>query len=354
MASGRPSQPLISPQAIDLARRVIGPRVRVARIAGDASTRRFYRLTSGPKSVILMEHSGPLDDASPFYSNLRILTAIGAPVPRLLDRDDAAGLVLVEDMGEMTLQRHLLGQPRVVAGDDARAHDRQDRAGSPDEARPLYRQACDLIVLLHRQGMKAAQEGDFARRNALDRERFLAELHHFHRYFVGRLGAQRPSAGDEAILQRFYDDLAGECDRLPQVYCHRDFQSRNLMVRDGRLALIDFQDARRGPYTYDAASLLRDSSLDLEEDLVDEMLARLGEQLALPREEFRRDFDLTALQRNIKDLGTFAYQATERGRREYLEYVPRTIRFIRHTLLRDRRYDTPYAVLDRFILRYRA
>jgi aminoglycoside/choline kinase family phosphotransferase len=338
MTSGRPSQPLISQQAIDLVRRVMGPRVRIAKIAGDASTRRFYRLTSGPQSMIMMEHPGPLEHASPFYSNLRILTAIGAPIPRLLDRNDDAGLVLVEDMGEMTLQRRLLGQ---------------DPACSPDEARVLYRQACDLIVLFHREGMKAAQEGDFARHNTLDRERFLAELHHFHRYFIGRLGVARPSAGNEAILQRFYDDLAGECDRLPQVYCHRDFQSRNLMVRDGRLALIDFQDARRGPYTYDAASLLRDSSLDLEEDLVDEMMFRLGEQLALPREEFRRDFDLMALQRNIKDLGTFAYQVTERGRREYLEYVPRTIRFVRNTLLSDRRYDTPYAVLDRFILRYR-
>jgi aminoglycoside/choline kinase family phosphotransferase len=76
--------------------------------------------------------------------------------------------------------------------------------------------------------------------------------------------------------------------------------------------------------------------------------------LSLPGEEFRRDFDLTALQRNIKDLGTFAYQATERGRRDYLDYVPRTIRFIRNALLRDRRYDTPYAVLERFLLRYHA
>lgn len=337
MTSGQRPPPLISPAAIDLARRTMGAHVRVAEIAGDASTRRFYRLTSGSNSVILMEHPGPLDDASPIYSNLRIMTAIGAPVPRLLDRDDAAGLVLVEDLGELTLQRFLLS-----------------RQHSPGEARDLYRQACDLIVLFHREGMRATREGDFARRNRLDRERFLAELHHFHRYFVGRLGAEKPAGGDEAILQRFYDDLAAECDRLPGVYCHRDFQSRNLMVRDGRLALIDFQDARRGPYTYDAASLLRDSSLDLDEDLVSEVVARLGEQLCLPMEEFRRDFDLMALQRNIKDLGTFAYQATERGRREYLDYVPRTIRFIRKALLADRRYDTPYAVLERFLLRYRA
>ncbi|HET6278219.1 MAG TPA: phosphotransferase [Candidatus Polarisedimenticolia bacterium] len=336
MTSGQPSPPPISPPALALARRAVGPHVRVAEIAGDASTRRFYRLTGGASTMILMEHPGPLDDQSSFYSNLRIMTAIGAPVPRLIDRDDAAGLVLVEDLGEVTLQRHLTGK------------------ANPAGARALYRQACDLIVLFQREGMKATREGDFARRNALDRERFLAELDHFHRYFVVRLGAQQPAAGEEAILRSFYDDLAGACDRLPRVYCHRDFQSRNLMVRGGRLALIDFQDARQGPYTYDAASLLRDSSLDLEEGLVDDMLARLGQELSLPGEEFRRHFDLMALQRNIKDLGTFAYQATERGRREYLEYVPRTVRFVRNALLRDRRYDTPYAVLDRFILHHRA
>src|SRR4029077_1615625 len=113
-----------------------------------------------------------------------------------------------------------------------------------------------------------------------------------------------PGEDEERLLRAFYADLARECDRLPRVYCHRDFQSRNLMVRGGRLGLIDYQDARMGPYTYDAASLLRDSSLDLEEDLVKEMLERLARSLDIPLEELRRDFDLMALQRNIKDLGT--------------------------------------------------
>jgi aminoglycoside/choline kinase family phosphotransferase len=343
----QPDQTIIRPEAVALARRVMGPLVRIAEIAGDASTRRFYRLTGGAESLVMIEHPDPLDEASPFFSNLRILTEIGAPVPRLLDRDDAAGLVVVEDLGDMTLQGHLRGKAGPGDGDETGLA----RTAGADEARSLYRQACDLIVLFHRRGMEAARADDFACLNALDGDRFRAELDHFHRYFVMRPAAELPSTGEEAILRRFYEDLAESCDRLPRVYCHRDFQSRNLMVRDGRLALIDFQDARRGPYTYDAASLLRDSSLDLDATLVEEMLARLVDRLDLSREEFRRDFDLMALQRNIKDLGTFAFQATERGRRGYLEYVPRTIRFVRDALLRDRRYDTPYAVLERFVLR---
>ncbi len=123
------------------------------------------------------------------------------------------------------------------------------------------------------------------------------------------------------------------------------------MVHGERLFVIDFQDARRGPYTYDAASLLRDSSLDLEDDLVEELIADLAGRLSNAPEEFRRDFDRMALQRNLKDLGTFGYMATQRGRRDYLDYVPRTLRSIRSTMLKDPRYHIPYAALEKHALR---
>ena len=109
-----------------------------------------------------------------------------------------------------------------------------------------------------------------------------------------------------------------------------------------------------GPYTYDAASLLRDSSLDLEPALVTEMLDRLARSVAHPLavgpEEFRRDFDLIALQRNIKDLGTFGYMATVRGRRDYLEYVPRTQESIRRTMAAYPRWHDAFEVFSRLAL----
>src|SRR6266581_2609849 len=111
------------------------------------------------------------------------------------------------------------------------------------------------------------------------------------------------------------------------------------MVHRGRLHVIDFQDARMGPYTYDSASLLRDSSLDLEKTLVDGMIDHLG-----------RYFDLMALQRNIKDLGTFGYMATARDRREYLDYVPRTVASIRRNLAGSRRYHLFHPLLERYVL----
>ena len=282
-----------------------------------------------------MAHPEPLTPASPLFSNHRVLKSIGAPVPRILGSDHGAGLVLVEDLGESTLQQHLLDMKPTARG----------RAFVP-----FYRQACDLIVIFHKKGAAALRPDDFAATSALDSDRFLFELDHFHRHFIKGYRKLVPKEGDEALLRAFYSDLALRCDGLPRVYCHRDFQSRNLLVRRGRLGLVDFQDARMGPYTYDAASLLRDSSLDLDESLVDDMIDRLSSRLDLPGDEFRRDFDLMALQRNIKDLGTFGYMAAARGRPEYLQYVPRTLRFVRRTLLAGRRYHLFMPVLERYVL----
>ena len=284
-----------------------------------------------------MIHPPSLGDLAPFHSNHRILEAIGAPVPPLIAEDDQSGVVIVGDLGSVTLQRHL---QKVRGPRAARIR------------RTLYLEACDLIILIQGQAGRVMKRGDFAARNALDREQFLFELDHFHRHFIGGLRRLTPSPGDEDLLRRFYEDLAGECAALPRAYCHRDFQSRNLMVRHGRLHVIDFQDARMGPYTYDPASLLRDSSLDVDDDLVSEMTGYLVRGLDRGPEEFRNDFDLVALQRNIKDLGTFATMATARGLPSYLEYIPRTLRSIRNTLTRSRRYDPLFSCLEEYVLTY--
>jgi aminoglycoside/choline kinase family phosphotransferase len=118
--------------------------------------------------------------------------------------------------------------------------------------------------------------------------------------------------------------------------CHRDFHSRNLMRHRGVLYWIDFQDARMGPATYDLASLLRDSYVDLSPEFVAERVEEFR-QRALPgesRDAFQRRFDLTSVQRNLKALGTFGYMATVRGIPVYLQYIPRTLQHAAHNLRR--------------------
>ena len=146
-------------------------------------------------------------------------------------------------------------------------------------------------------------------------------------------------------------ELAAE----PRVLCHRDYHSRNLMLHEGQLFIIDFQDARMGPDTYDLVSLLRDSYVDLPEQTVDELIAYF---LALKGEsgaqrDFRQRFDLMALQRNLKALGTFGYQTTARRNPVYIQYIPRTLRYVRYNLDRLTEFGRMRDVLAELVEEFR-
>ena len=174
-------------------------------------------------------------------------------------------------------------------------------------------------------------------------EKLTWELQFFTKHFLeGYRGATLAPAAREALAAEYSaiaEELAGE----RRVLCHRDYHSRNLMLHEGSLYLIDFQDARMGPDTYDLASLLRDSYVDFTEQHVEDLIAfflalRAGRgDSAEPAEggpEFRRRFDLMALQRNLKALGTFGFQTISRANPVYIQYIPRTLNYARANLER--------------------
>jgi len=133
------------------------------------------------------------------------------------------------------------------------------------------------------------------------------------------------------------------------VLCHRDYHSRNLMLHDGSLYIIDFQDARMGPDTYDLVSLLRDSYVDLSPQQVDGLIAYFlaHKSGAAPDEdEFRRRFDLMALQRNLKALGTFGYMTTSRNNTVYIQYIPRTVAYVKANLAKYPRFERLRSLLE--------
>ena len=133
------------------------------------------------------------------------------------------------------------------------------------------------------------------------------------------------------------------------MLCHRDYHSRNLMLHGDSLYIIDFQDARMGPDTYDLASLLRDAYVDLNPQQVDGLIAfflahKSGERH--PADEFRRRFDLMALQRNLKALGTFGYMTTARNNTVYIQYIPRTLAYVKANLAKYPRFARLQGLLD--------
>jgi len=302
--------------------RLAGLNARVVALTGDASDRNYFRVipSDGP-SIVLALHSGPIEFASlPFANVADLLQHVPLPVPAVLDHDDAIGIIALQDLGDVTLQAHL-------------------GADSPSEHAALYRQAVAFIDLLQRRGVELASDSYVPFRMAFDVEKLTWELEYFVRHFVVAFRGVVLRPAQQTALAEEWAAIVGELASEPRVLCHRDYHSRNLMLHDGNLYIIDFQDARLGPDTYDLVSLLRDSYVDITEPQLDDLVAYF---LALKgihdEDEFRRRFDLMALQRNLKALGTFGYQTAVRGNPVYIQYIPRTLTYARANLEKYQRF----------------
>jgi aminoglycoside/choline kinase family phosphotransferase len=291
--------------------------VRVAPLSGDASTRRYYRLEDGGRSHVLALYPEGFVPEDLSYLNVhRLLEGYGLPVPATLGVDGKRGIVLQEDLGDRTLQV-VLDEAPASAGEE------------------LYREAVDEVAQLQTKAAQGPQKADCFR-IAFDIEKLSWELHYFLKHFLeGHRGCD-PTVEDRANLSEAFHQLSHEIASWPRVLCHRDYHSRNLMLHEGRLFWIDFQDARMGPTTYDLASLLRDAYVDVPEELQEDLKERFRQTATPdePREVFRRRFDLMCVQRNLKALGTFGYMATVRQNPVYLPYMPRTLAHARHNLSR--------------------
>jgi N-acetylmuramate 1-kinase len=295
---------------------------RVVALTGDASTRRYFRVipSDGP-SIVLALHEGPIDYGRlPFVAVAGLLSRMPLPVPEVLGHADALGVLALEDLGDVTLQSHV-------------------GAGTPSEHEALYRQAVAFIGVLQDRGAEILTPSDVPSQLAFDVEKLTWEMDFFVKHFVEGYRGAALSVGERSALAREWAEIVEELASEPRVLCHRDYHSRNLMVHGGQLYMIDFQDARMGPDTYDLASLLRDSYVDITELELDSFVAYfLAVKGTTDAVEFRRRFDLMALQRNLKALGTFGYQAAARRNPIYIQYIPRTLKYVRDNIDRYTRF----------------
>lgn len=290
-----------------------GEVVRASRIEGHASRRRFYRLTmaGGGSAILVVVAADEEGEVGRYLGAARWLGAAGVHVPRVLAVGRRA--LLVQDGGD-----------RLLAG--ARLTSQQRRR--------LYRQALEVVVRLQRQGRRHDGPNPCL---ALDRERLRQELEFFEQHTVSGWAGARTGAAQRA---RIFDRLAEAVAALPTALAHRDYHSRNLLVDGDRLMVLDFQDLMRGPVLYDVASLIRDDYHDVPQAVSREVLhsfwlragltLRAMDVAAVPTGPSglpgpaRQAFELTALQRSLKALGTFGYQVTVAHNARYAEPVPRT------------------------------
>ena len=307
--------------------RISGPEVRVVPLTGDASTRQYFRiLRPNNPSVVLSVYDEPFTFSDlPFVNVSRLFAAVPLPVPAIAGHADDLGILILEDLGDVTLQAHL-------------------GVSQPHEHEALYKQAVELVFRMQRVGAELQSDSFLPFGIMFDREKLTWELRFFVKHFLEAYQGIAISEATRAALDEEWIALADELAGEPRVLCHRDYHSRNLMLHDRRLYIIDYQDARMGPDTYDLASLLRDSYVDLSEERVDELIRGFlklgGAAQATPEAfaEYRRRFDLMSVQRNLKALGTFGHQTTSRNNPVYIQYIPRTLSYLRTNLERYPRF----------------
>jgi len=322
-------------------------------LPGDASNRRYFRavLAGGPPhSLILMQLAAPegfkqseeaVSGAAhqitelPFLNILSHLAKAGVPVPRLHAYDQAAGLLYLEDFGDQTLAEAV-----------------READGPAVESR--YKQAINVLVQMQVKATAPADPGCLAFHRSFDAPLLMWEFEHFVEYGIEARRGQPIPAGDAAAIRNEFSNIADLLAGQPQVLTHRDYHSRNVMVDGVRLGVIDFQDALLGPATYDLASLLRDAYIQLDEALVDRLIEYYLDQLAehrhvwTNRDAFRRLFDLTSIQRNLKAAGRFVYIDRVKGNPKFLADIPRVLSYVKRNLQRYpelanlRRHLTPY------------
>lgn len=283
----------------------------IAPASADASFRRYFRVSRGADSFIVMDAPPDKEDLQPFIRVARILSDVGVNVPLILARNAPEGFLLLTDLGT----RQYLD------------------ALDEDDVERLYGDA--LSALLEIQCAAPALGESLPR---YDDALLKREMELLPEWFLRRHLGLTLTVADRAMLTDLFDALSEAARSQPAVIVHRDYHSRNLLVTgESNPGIIDFQDAVFGPFTYDAVSLLkdcyitwpaarvRDWALEFRENLLARGLA------AGTQREYLRWFDLMGLQRHIKVLGIFARLYYRDGKSQYLHDLPRVLRYALET-----------------------
>ena len=284
-------------------------RARRAWLSGDASFRRYARLTDRRRRAIVMDAPPPHEDVRPFTTVAAILTTFGYSAPTVLAADAAAGLVLLEDLGDDLYTR-------VLAADG-------------DEPR-LYAVAVDLLADLHRRPPPRSLP-------PYDERRFLDEVNLFTKWYLPTLrGAPTPPAVAAEVAALWRRAMA-PARQSGKVLVLRDYHADNLMWlprRRGlrRVGLLDFQDAVIGPPAYDLVSLLEDARREVTPDVVDAMIARYLDTAGLDGAGFRAAYATLGAQRNTKIIGIFTRLSVRDGKPAYLDLIPHVWRLLERDL----------------------
>jgi len=280
-------------------------------LTGDASFRRYYRLQTPGSTQIIMDAPPDKIDLTPFLTIGQALRQQGFATPQAHAMDATQGFVLLDDFGDQLLLNAI----------------------SDENADQLYRSALFTLANLQQCSIQTPKL------NVFDNTLMLNELSLFRDWFLERYLGLTLQRDEELLLNDTYDWLVDQIANQPQVFVHRDYHSRNIMVipptnsaDQPSLGIIDFQDAVCGPFTYDAVSLLKDCYIQWPREQISHWLTYFYEHLTIPHQysmaEFNQAFDLCGLQRHIRVLGTFCRLHLRDNKSNYLRDLPLTYHYM--------------------------
>jgi aminoglycoside/choline kinase family phosphotransferase len=277
-------------------------------LAGDASFRRYFRVLHNGLTQVVMDAPPGKEDLHPFMHVAQTLEQAGVCTPKIIARDTQQGFLLLSDLGDQLLLNML----------------------NPGTVHHYYYQAIQTLFKIQTCAINDPMLAPF------DYHFMVREMNLCPEWFLNAYLSLELSAAETALLQGSIGWIASEVAKQPLTFIHRDYHSRNLMlVPDGpetQLGVIDFQDAMRGPFTYDLVSLLKDCYISWPRTQILEWVELFYKQNTLASQyslaEFIRAFDLCGLQRHLKVLGVFSRLHLRDNKPGYLKDLPLTLNYV--------------------------
>ena len=302
-------------------------------LKGDASDRTYFRATyllkTSPnrlRSIVIMQLAR-LEPEPDFNCMQKFLKKMDIPVPDILRFDAERGLLFLMDCGDTHLADKIQAEPKNIVY--------------------WYQKAIEIIVTFHTRATENLTPDCPAKNLFFDKEKLMWEMDFMLEHYVQGILKNTLSFDEKNKTREALGTLCKALSDQDRVFTHRDYHSRNIMIHNGKLRVMDFQDARMGPCQYDLVSLLKDSYIVIEESVRKELLEYYIECMQRDGREIKRDpfyriFDWMSVQRNLKAIGTFAYQAKILGNDRYLQYIEPTLEYIKKTL--ENRRDLKFLV----------
>jgi aminoglycoside/choline kinase family phosphotransferase len=289
-------------------------------LAGDGSDRHFYRLLGSPTAVLLFYPSpagGEVNENDSYYHLGRHLKANGVPVPEIYSYCREEFWLLLEDLGDISLETAIKRQPQE------------------SQIRHWYRQALEILVNMQIKG-KEGFDSSWCFDTPMVHRPFLweRECGYFVRAFLNNYLGLKTTMED--LAPDFERLLTGALPTGPNYFLHRDYQSRNLHITSGRLRVIDFQGGRLGPLGYDLASLLIDPYVNLnpawQQEFFDYYVELIQTRVEVDPAAFQEQYFHLALCRNLQILGAYGYLTRVKGKDYFARYIPMAVESLRRRL----------------------